>query len=269
VRADREKLVIVAADHGENFGEDGLYFEHGPNAHNASTRIPLLISAPDLPARHDHEPISLEDVLPTLLDYLRIDRGEMEFDGKSHICRLRGGDTEQCKDSRQYVFLESASSLALKNFKTIHSGRAKHLHCLNDVRYSLCQKPGGPARLHDHIVDPHLETDLSKAHPDVYKRLLEYRRLWKPEEIREQAILDGKFKLVRYPVLSGGYEERAFRIDRDPYSSTDIMDSMPKSTLEQMRRKLDEWSANLPDPIPRGERDEQTIEELRALGYVD
>ena len=35
-----------------------------------------------------------------------------------------------------------------------------------------------------------------------------------------------------------------------------------------MRRNLDAWSANLPDPEPRQERDERTLEELRALGYV-
>jgi arylsulfatase len=269
LRPGRTELLIFTADHGENFGEDGLYFEHGPNVHNASTRVPLLLSLPDVRARDDHEPISLEDVLPTLLDYLEIERAEMHVDGRSLLCRLRSGDSERCQDARPHVYLESASSLSLKNFTTLHSGRAQHLHCLNDVRYSLCQKPGEPATLHDHVIDPHLETDLSKTHPDVYQRLQGYRRLWKPEEIRERAILDGAFKLVRYPLLAGGYEERVFRIDEDPYSSRDVMDSVPRARLAQMRRDLDAWTSELPDPKPREARDDQTIEQLKALGYVE
>ena len=170
-----------------------------------------------------------DSLVPSRSPTLEIDRGEPEVDGRSLLCGLRGGDAERCGDSRPHVFLESASSLALKNFKTLHSGRAKGRHCLNDVRYSLCGKPGERATLHDHVADPHLEADLSQARPDVYERLLGYRQLWRPEEIRGRAILDGEFKLVRYPRISGGYEERAFRIDADPYSSTDVLGSMPPS----------------------------------------
>lgn len=60
--------IVVSADHGENQGEQGLYFEHGPNVHDASLTIPLIFAGPGvLPGREDGVG-RLEDVHPTLLD---------------------------------------------------------------------------------------------------------------------------------------------------------------------------------------------------------
>jgi len=268
-RGTRDNIVIFTADHAENFGEEGLFFEHGPNAHNASARIPLIVSGPHIKNNTDRAPISLEDVLPTLLDYLFISQDDFAFDGQSQLCRLTTHHTAECDATRKYIFLESASSLALKNFTTVHSGKAGGTYCLNDSRFSLCQEKASIPRLYDHLADPHLKVDLSTEHHEVYERLLSYRKLWRPEEIRQRAILDGIYKLTRDPLISGGYEERVYRIDNDPYDSENVIDSVPEDILADLQHRLDNWSENLPDPSPRSERDPAVLEQLKALGYVE
>jgi len=76
-------LVIITADHGELFGEHGL-FTHGNSLYIQSLHVPLLISFPPrVPAgRIVAEPVSLAELPATIVDLLKID-GECPFPGKS------------------------------------------------------------------------------------------------------------------------------------------------------------------------------------------
>lgn len=66
--ADRT-LVIVTADHGEEFGEHGLY-DHGNSLYLESVRVPLLIAFPGrVPAgRTVERPVSLRDLAATVIN---------------------------------------------------------------------------------------------------------------------------------------------------------------------------------------------------------
>jgi arylsulfatase A-like enzyme len=66
--ADRT-LIIVTSDHGEGFGEHGLN-DHTREVYDEIARVPLVMRLPGaLPAgRHVAEPVSLADLLPTILD---------------------------------------------------------------------------------------------------------------------------------------------------------------------------------------------------------
>jgi arylsulfatase A-like enzyme len=72
-RAKRpDAVVIVTADHGEEFGEHGGHY-HGTSVYEEQVRVPLIVSAPGtLAARHISEPVQTIDLLPTLLTALDI-----------------------------------------------------------------------------------------------------------------------------------------------------------------------------------------------------
>ncbi len=77
-------LVIVTADHGEEFLEHGK-FGHGYNLFNTTVHVPLIIAGPGVPAgRVITDPVSLIDVAPTVLDLLGLDR-EPRFEGRSLV----------------------------------------------------------------------------------------------------------------------------------------------------------------------------------------
>lgn len=65
-------LVIITADHGEEFGEHGM-FAHGNTLFEATMRIPLLIRLPGNPRpRRIEEPATLAGLAPTVLRQLDI-----------------------------------------------------------------------------------------------------------------------------------------------------------------------------------------------------
>jgi hypothetical protein len=66
-RLDPSVIVAVTADHGDEFGEHGIRF-HARSLYNQVVRVPLLVRAPGGKGRVVDTPVSLADVMPTLLD---------------------------------------------------------------------------------------------------------------------------------------------------------------------------------------------------------
>ena len=66
-------IIIILSDHGEEFGEHGG-MGHGRTLHQEVLRVPLVISAPGLLAPTQvTAPVSLLDVVPTVLDLLGLE----------------------------------------------------------------------------------------------------------------------------------------------------------------------------------------------------
>ena len=76
-------LIIITSDHGEEFGEHGL-FDHGYSLYRPSVHVPLLISFPGhVPNdRRIQTPISLRDLSATIVDLLGVER-DSPFPGRS------------------------------------------------------------------------------------------------------------------------------------------------------------------------------------------
>jgi arylsulfatase A-like enzyme len=62
----REPIVVVTADHGEEFGDHGGRY-HGSTLYEEQVRVPLVLRVPGIPARRVSAPVQTVDVVPTLL----------------------------------------------------------------------------------------------------------------------------------------------------------------------------------------------------------
>lgn len=62
---DRNTAIVFTSDHGEMLGERGLWFKK--SFYEPSARIPLILSAPWIPAGRVEELVSLVDLLPTFM----------------------------------------------------------------------------------------------------------------------------------------------------------------------------------------------------------
>jgi arylsulfatase A-like enzyme len=82
-------LVVLVSDHGEGFDADRGRIHHSGRLHPDLVRIPLVFRGPGLAPRSLDEPVSLVDVMPTLLDWLGIQPPE-DLDGRSLGPLLRG-----------------------------------------------------------------------------------------------------------------------------------------------------------------------------------
>lgn len=62
----RDVLVVISADHGEEFRDHGGVY-HGSTLYDEQVRVPLIIHVPKTQPKRIHTPVELIDVAPTLL----------------------------------------------------------------------------------------------------------------------------------------------------------------------------------------------------------
>jgi arylsulfatase A-like enzyme len=99
-------LVVVTADHGEQFGEHGG-LEHTYDVHDEVAHVPLVMRLPGAipPGRRIVEPVSLADIVPTILDLTGLPPAEA-VDGTSLLPLLDGTRPTLPRDG---VFTEAES----------------------------------------------------------------------------------------------------------------------------------------------------------------
>jgi arylsulfatase A-like enzyme len=152
LRLDDKTAIIVTADHGEAFGENGIYAEHAL-AHPPVTRVPLVIFWPGLteglaPAARAHDGLFYHlDLGPTLcaLLGLPIPAG---WHGKSFAPILQG----QAMAGRSHLVL----SQGVHSFqRAVRMGDLLYIRTLHPGTYKV-----NPEELYDVARDPHLTRDL-------------------------------------------------------------------------------------------------------------
>jgi arylsulfatase A-like enzyme len=98
-----EVAIVVSSDHGESFGELGLYAEHGL-ASEPVHRLPMIVhwpgitDQPGVAATRNDALLYNIDYAPTILDLLGITQPE-KWQGRSYAPAVRGGAIE----SRPYL----------------------------------------------------------------------------------------------------------------------------------------------------------------------
>ena len=148
-------IVIITSDHGEEFGEHGL-FDHGNSLYRQAMQVPLVVRAPArFPAgARVGTPVSLRDLPATILDLTGI-RGGPEFPGQSLVRTL--GDTLP-PDSllggvrraiRQPEFYPAAQG----NLAVITSEGLRYIRNLDTRDERLFDFERDPRELHDLIGD--------------------------------------------------------------------------------------------------------------------
>ncbi|MDI2132946.1 sulfatase family protein [Yinghuangia seranimata] len=154
-----ETAVIVSADHGESFGENGSYAEHGL-ANEPTLRLPLVFYWPgvtdDLPddARRNDALLYNIDYAPTLCDLLGLEV-PAGWQGTSFADAVRGEDIP----SREYLVLGQGAHTYQRAVRT------------RDHLYMRTYHPGcfraEWEQLFDVSKDPCLTRDLLNEEPEL------------------------------------------------------------------------------------------------------
>ena len=82
-------IVILHADHGEEFGDHGGQF-HATTLYEEILHVPLIVAAPRVAPRVVPDLVSLDDVVPTVIDLLGV-ATPATFLGRSLAPALTGG----------------------------------------------------------------------------------------------------------------------------------------------------------------------------------
>ncbi|MBI1851441.1 MAG: sulfatase [Planctomycetes bacterium] len=166
---DDRTLVVYTADHGESFGEHGVYFEHGLDLYDENVRIPLVVRLPGgiRAGATVSERVQLCDVMPTCLDLLDLPIVD-PFDGRT----LRGAIEEGRALGPVPVHLETneGTGLTLEWPKGLLDGDWK---CILRLRPGVVANEPNVARteLYDLRADALEKRDLAASEPDRTGRM--------------------------------------------------------------------------------------------------
>lgn len=142
-------VVIVAADHGEEFGDHGGRY-HGTTVYDEQVRVPLLVHAPGtVDKRVIRAPVGLVDLMPTVLGAI----------GVPVSPRVRGRDLGRelvgKGDPQGFAFAETDEHTLLAE---------------GDLRL-VCARRVGACRLFDVADDPKQLSDASSRHAEALARM--------------------------------------------------------------------------------------------------
>lgn len=101
LKLDEDTIVIVVADHGEEFMEHGCT-RHGNNLYEETVRVPLMIRVPGFHPTRVEPVIATVDLMPTLLELCGV-RIDYPIEGKSLVSVLRG-EPEPAREAVSEVY---------------------------------------------------------------------------------------------------------------------------------------------------------------------
>lgn len=160
-------LVIVTADHGESLGEHDAR-SHGSGLWEVQLRVPFLVWGPGLAPHRVDTPRSLVDLVPTILDLLRIPRpaegAHDALSGRSLVPDLLGFAPQ-----KRLVYAELPSD----------SNARADCFALIDGPWKLSQRGPHLVSLFDLLSDPHELNDLARERPDELTRMRQMLKLFR------------------------------------------------------------------------------------------
>lgn len=146
-----DTALIVSADHGEAFGEHGMY-KHAFELWEVLVRVPLIVKAPGAQPRRITEPRTHIDMAPTVMDLMGLPPLP-GFQGQSLVKEIYGAE-EPAK--RDVIALELAEDTHNPHRRAIIKGDYK----------LIVFETGWRKMLFNLADDPGEENDLSKKEPE-------------------------------------------------------------------------------------------------------
>jgi choline-sulfatase len=146
--------VILTGDHGEAFGEHGMFF-HGREIWDEIMHVPLIFAVPGAPPRRITRRVSHVDIAPTLLDLAGLpeDAGAR---GQSLVSEFFGAELPV-----RPVLIDQPRNPYYRPRRGFIEGRYKLHHAIDSNTY----------RLFDLDRDPKETNDLVEGEPDLFKKV--------------------------------------------------------------------------------------------------
>jgi arylsulfatase A-like enzyme len=162
-------VIVVAADHGEEFDEHGGRY-HGSTLYDEQLHVPLIISIPGIPAHVVDGPVELLDIAPTLLNLLDI----------PVPVRMRGTDLGPWLGNPPAPPERLPPAFAeVEDKRMVVAGTDK----------LLCDLHWGSCAYYDLAADPREQRNLAEARPDRAAALRGLLDRWLDGHVRFEPLL--------------------------------------------------------------------------------
>ncbi len=166
-----DTAIIVSADHGESFGELGLYAEHG-TADLSTCRVPLIVKWPGMKGGLVNDGFHYNlDLAPTLMDLLG-EKPSPIWDGASFADTLRSG--KDC--GRDELILSQCAHVCQRSVRWDRWLYLRTYHC----GFHLYPEE----MLFDVESDPFEQDDVAAKNPTVVREGAARLEHWHADQIR-------------------------------------------------------------------------------------
>lgn len=250
----KNSIIVLASDHGEALGEHGEK-KHGYFIYNSTLHIPLLIKVPGVAPRVIEDDVSLVDVMPTVLQTLRIPIPPT-VQGRSLLSAMRGSPGAA-----------AASNLYSETYLPLLHFRWSQLTGLGwrGLKYIEAPKP----ELYDTRGDPGETNNLVKSRQAdalaMRERLRALLRRYTPasgggakeKELTDPALAERLRSLGYVAISAGTYAEASGAALPDPKDRIQVyelfweaMDEGGHGRYQESLRKLREAERLEPNSLP-------------------
>jgi arylsulfatase A-like enzyme len=147
-------IIIITADHGEEFMEHGAIAHPADHLYNTTTTVPLIMYIPGIKQRKIDDLVQSIDILPTVLDLTGLKSSENHFDGIDLTDVLLGHPQAKHND---YLISEGPNDSIRNNRWKLY---VKNPRGENNVY-----------ELYDLYNDPLEKNNLAKKEPKIVKSL--------------------------------------------------------------------------------------------------
>ncbi len=255
-------MFVLAGDHGESLGEHGEK-THGFFIYNSTLHVPLIFKIPGIAPRVVENEVSLVDVMPTVLDAVKVSV-PASVQGRSLLSQIlgrRGGGT---------------SNLYAENYLPLLHFRWSQLRSLQSggLKYIDAPRP----ELYDTRTDPrelkNLYSQRRSVANEMRDRLFRLLRRFTPgpggprgeRELTDPVLLERLKSLGYVAVSAGTFAEASGEALPDPKDRIQVYELVSEATTESQQgnyqaslRKLGEAEKTEPQSV--------TIQYLSALNY--
>jgi len=255
-------LLVVAADHGEGLGEHGEK-THGFFVYNSTLHVPLLVKVPGVAPRTVEREVSLVDVMPTVLQALRLPIPP-SVQGRSLLGDIEGRTSDRVSN------LYSETYLPLLHFRW---SALRGLEA-NGLKYIEAPRP----ELYDTRTDPHetknlLASQQALAH-EMQGRLQNLIRRYTPaaggaaeeQEPTDPALADRLRSLGYVAISSGAYSDASGKGLPDPKDRVQVYELFSTAMSDGQHGRYQESLAKLSE-AEKTEPSSMPICYLQALDY--
>ena len=160
-------VVAVTSDHGEAFGEHGIYYGHR-GLYEPQLRVPLILHVPGGPPQRTAAQVSTLDVAPTVAELLGVELPGPRS-GTSLAPRVRDGVPVPGLEERVHVY-ENARNQGV----AVRRGDWKLIVGIERDHPLYA----GPPRLYDLASDPGETNDVAAEHPELVAELKALLEPW-------------------------------------------------------------------------------------------
>ena len=159
-RFNENTIIILASDHGYNHGEKEFVYKN--NLWEESTRVPLIIKAPNYKKSHGKEvnhPVSLIDIFPTIADFCMIDATNIKGENGQPLSGFSLKPFLEKPRTRKWEGPDVALTVVRGIFKSTKP--IEQSYSVRSKRYRYILYMNGKEELYDHKKDPHEWTNLA------------------------------------------------------------------------------------------------------------